>query len=245
MSGLLAGKVWQSNLHPDLKPLAAALADIGNDDGTSIYPSVAYMSWLLGRSTRSVQGNLAKLRHMGVLVTVSDLKGGRYKTTEYRLVESALPAREKWARNHAIAAGFRKRRKGAACSQKPRSLRPKPRSLQHETTNWGSPEPLVEPLGRTVREAEAAAPAASAAEITVQAFGAMDCKPFGPPEFQQAWTEAWSRAAAQTDPVWSEFMEEAIERCGALRVKVPGKFYQHKRQIEKFEVANRYRRPPL
>ena len=48
-SGLLAGKVWQSNLHPDLKPLAAALADIGNDDGTSIYQSVEYMAWLLGR----------------------------------------------------------------------------------------------------------------------------------------------------------------------------------------------------
>ena len=76
MSGFLAGKVWQSNLHPDLKPLAAALADIGNDDGTSIYPSVAYMSWLLGRSTRSVQQNLTRLRDLGVLVV-----GGQRRRT--------------------------------------------------------------------------------------------------------------------------------------------------------------------
>jgi hypothetical protein len=238
LSGLLAGKVWQSNLHPDLKPLAAALADIGNDDGTSIYPSVAYMSWLLGRSTRSVQGNLAKLRDLGVLVTVSDLKGGRYKTTEYRLIESALPFREKWARNHAIGAGFRKTRKGAGCSKKPRSL-------QQERTNYSSPEPLVEPLGRTVREAEAAASAASAVEID-RAFKAIDCNPFGLPKFQLAWAWAYSEAAAsQTDPVWSEVMEAAITRCSNLGVKVPRQFFLHKREIEAQEVKDRYRRTPL
>jgi hypothetical protein len=241
LSGLLAGKVWQSNLHPDLKPLAAALADIGNDDGTSIYPSVAYMSWLLGRSTRSVQGNLAKLRHLGVLVTVSDLKGGRYKTTEYRLIESALPAREKWTRNHAIAAGFRKRRKGACCSQKQRSLRPKPRSLQHETTNYSSPEPLVEPLERTVREAEAAPAAPSAVQID-QAFEALGCKPFGPPEFKFAWARAHREAVAyQPNPVWSEFMEATITHCNELHIKVPGKFFSLKRAVEAQEVRDLYR----
>jgi hypothetical protein len=245
LSGLLAGKVWQSNLHPDLKPLAAALADIGNDDGTSIYPSVAYMSWLLGRSTRSVQGNLAKLRGLGVLAIVSDLKGGRYKTTEYRLIESALPAREKWKRNHAIGAGFRKRGRGAGSSQKQRSLRPKPRSLQRETTNSSSPEPLVEPSGRTVREAEAAASTASAEQIA-RAFEAMDCKPFGDPNFQLAWALAYSEAAAlQTNPVWSEVMEAAIARCGELGVKVPRQFFLHKREIEALEVKARYRRTPL
>jgi hypothetical protein len=137
MSGFLAGKVWQSNLHPDLKPLAAALADIGNDDGTSIYPSVAYMSWLLGRSTRSVQQNLARLRDLGVLVVVDGGAGGRSKSTEYRLVESALPAREKW-RKGAITSWFRRPRNHAARDRKRRSLR-------QETTNPSSPEPLVEP----------------------------------------------------------------------------------------------------
>jgi hypothetical protein len=141
MSGFLAGKVWQSALHPDLKPLAAALADIGNDDGTSIYPSVAYMAWLLGRSTRSVQDNLRKLRAQNVLKVVTDTKGGRLRTTEYRLVESALPTREEW-RKHAITAGFRQKKNHAACNEKQRSLRLKPRSLRQETTNPSSPEPL-------------------------------------------------------------------------------------------------------
>lgn len=146
MSGFLAGKVWQSNLHPDLKPLAAALADIGNDDGTSIYPSVEYMAWLLGRSTRSVQCNLSKLRRLKVLEVVSDLKGGFRRSTEYRLIESALPAREKWAANHAITSWFSGKKNPAVCSAKPRSLRRKPRSLRHDTTNPSSPNPLVEPL---------------------------------------------------------------------------------------------------
>jgi hypothetical protein len=159
MSGLLAGKVWQSNLHPDLKPLAAALADIGNDDGTSIYPSVAYMAWLLGRSTRSVQDNLKKLRYLKVLKVVTDLNGGRYRSTEYQLVESALPTREKWQTNHAIASGFRPK-KGPACSEKQRSLRLKLRSLEHESTNPSSYKPLrtviepsVEPRPHTQRPA--------------------------------------------------------------------------------------------
>ena len=58
MSGLLAGKVWQSALDPKLKPLAAALADIASDDGTNIYPSVSYVAWPLGRDehTRIFEG---------------------------------------------------------------------------------------------------------------------------------------------------------------------------------------------
>ncbi|MGH9561986.1 MAG: helix-turn-helix domain-containing protein [Terracidiphilus sp.] len=67
MSGLLAGKVWLSNLRPQLKPLAATLADIANDDGTSIYPSVAYIAWRLGSSERSVQRGLSDLISLGAL----------------------------------------------------------------------------------------------------------------------------------------------------------------------------------
>lgn len=96
MSGLLAGKIWQSGLDPHLKPLAAALADIANDDGTSIYPSVAYVAWLLGRSERSVQTGLAELRKSCVLKVVAYRYGGRGNTTEYRLIEDNLPKRASW-----------------------------------------------------------------------------------------------------------------------------------------------------
>lgn len=96
MSGLLAGKIWQSNLDGSIKPLAACLADIANDDGTSIFPSVEYLAWLLGKEPRSVQRGMKKLREMGVLTTVAHAKGGRNNPTEYRLMEKKLPERPEW-----------------------------------------------------------------------------------------------------------------------------------------------------
>ena len=80
MSGWLAGIVWQSNLPRRLKPVAAALADIANDDGTSIEPSIAYVAWLLGDSgdegaldpsapvpgERAIQSAIAELRALGL-----------------------------------------------------------------------------------------------------------------------------------------------------------------------------------
>lgn len=96
MSGFLAGKVWQSDLDGDLKPLAAALADIANDDGSSIYPSVAYVAWLLKRTERSVQARMKELRERGILKVVR--QGGRWPgdTTEYCLIEANLPTRGPW-----------------------------------------------------------------------------------------------------------------------------------------------------
>jgi hypothetical protein len=97
VSGYLAGKVWQSDLDAELKPLAAALADIGNDDGTSIYPSVAYMCWLLKRSERAVQTWLRELIRIGVLVIVEE-GGGQSKTNHYEMDEDKLPKRARWGR---------------------------------------------------------------------------------------------------------------------------------------------------
>lgn len=122
MSGLLAGKVWQSALAAELKPLAAALADIASDDGTRIYPSVEYIGWLLGRTRRAVQTGLSKLRKAEILHVVWGGKGGRHSPTEYRLIESKLPSRDPW-RNSASIAPFPVN--GAVCDTKERSLRHK------------------------------------------------------------------------------------------------------------------------
>jgi len=117
MSGFLAGKVWQSDLVPSLKPLAAALADIANDDGTSIYPSVEYVAWLLGKGERTVQRGLAELKQIGVLEVVAYRSGGRGHATEYRLIEGRLPKRPSWRQSHvkkkgAILAPFPERVNG-------------------------------------------------------------------------------------------------------------------------------------
>lgn len=136
MSGYLAGKVWRSALEGELKPLSAALADIANDDGTSIYPSVAYICWLLDRSERAVQGWLADLVRRGILKVISH-GGGRAKTTEYHLIEDALPKRKPW-RNPAIAAARAETETPQPLPQSPQSV---PDTPQTEALNPAAAAP--------------------------------------------------------------------------------------------------------
>jgi hypothetical protein len=139
MSGLLAGKVWLSDLSPRLKPLAATLADIANDDGTSIYPSVQYVAWRLGRSKRFVQGGLSQLRRLGVLEVVANSLGGRGLTVEYRMIEKRLPDRPSWRhrRKNAKPASFSPEGK----AQKDAVVIAKGRSSKLERMKRGSPDP--------------------------------------------------------------------------------------------------------
>jgi len=92
VSGYLAGKVWHSGLDPRLKPLAAALADIADHDGTSLYPSIEYLAWLVGTSDRTVQRQLRDLIQSGVVALLRP-GGGRGNLPEYALHETALPKR--------------------------------------------------------------------------------------------------------------------------------------------------------
>lgn len=94
MSGLLAGKVWMSALKPTLKPLAATLADIADDDGTSIYPTIAYVAWRLGAGQRTVTRGIGELLLIGVLVKVDEPH--HHRPAEYTLIEAALPKRDGW-----------------------------------------------------------------------------------------------------------------------------------------------------
>lgn len=119
MSGYLAGKVWRSGLSADLKPFAAALADVANDDGSNLYPSIEYMIWLTGRSERTIRGWLSDLRALKVLKLVGEVtdlsKLGRGYGAEYEMVQDKLPKRPKWAgaqtaRTHANSAGVKNRK---------------------------------------------------------------------------------------------------------------------------------------
>lgn len=144
MSGLLAGKVWQSNLSSHLKPIAAAMADIANDDGTSIYPSVEYLAWLLSKKDRSVQLALAELRSINVIVVVANEQGGRGKPVEYRLIEDNLPKRIPWREVRAQKKGVTDApfSKGASGDEKGCNV-------PTERVQSGAPdpsEPLEEPL---------------------------------------------------------------------------------------------------
>lgn len=155
MSGLLAGKVWQSNLSSHLKPLAAAMADIANDDGSRVFPSVAYLAWLLGKGDRSVQNGLAELKSLGIIEAVAYEKGGRNHPTEYHLIESNLPYRAPWkdVRKGATSAPFAEI-KGAVSDNKGCSFEQERVQLSTERVQPVAPDPLVEP-SVTVKEPSA------------------------------------------------------------------------------------------
>lgn len=62
-----------------------SLADHADDDGNNVFPSVGYTAWKTDYSERQVQRTLGELRAAGLLVAVSGQKGGRNKTTRYRI----------------------------------------------------------------------------------------------------------------------------------------------------------------
>ncbi|HXP68640.1 MAG TPA: hypothetical protein VOA88_05105 [Candidatus Dormibacteraeota bacterium] len=75
----------------------------------------------------------------------------------------------------------------------------------------------------------------------VEAFKIFDKKqkPFGPPAFQQIWTQQTETLNGNPDK-WSDFMEVVAEACQEANVKVPGKFFRIKRHIEEREVDHTF-----
>jgi hypothetical protein len=96
MSGYLAGKVWMSDLSSNLKPIAACLANFANDEGDGVYPSNAYLQWLLGWGESTVRQAMASLKKSGFLVAIENINGGRGKIPVYRVDIETLPARPTW-----------------------------------------------------------------------------------------------------------------------------------------------------
>lgn len=71
MSGPLVSRVLDSALPAWLKPFAVALASFGTDDGLQIFPSVATVARLAGKSERQAHRALRRLRALGVLEPLS------------------------------------------------------------------------------------------------------------------------------------------------------------------------------
>jgi hypothetical protein len=89
MSGRLVSAVFESTLPSWLKPYAAACATFAADDGSRVFPSVARIARLVGRTERSTQRALQELRDRGVLVV--EVAAGRYRPTRYRFRATLLP----------------------------------------------------------------------------------------------------------------------------------------------------------
>jgi hypothetical protein len=79
-------KRWGS---PSRKIVAIKLADVANEDGTSIYPSIATVASEAELSERQVQRIMDEFREAGLLVVVKP-GGGRNRPTEYRFDLAAI-----------------------------------------------------------------------------------------------------------------------------------------------------------
>jgi hypothetical protein len=68
----------------------------------------------------------------------------------------------------------------------------------------------------------------------IAGFDAMKCEPFGDEAFQKLWGEECSTPGAGG---FSDAMERCIRRAKSLKIEIPGRFYETKREIEKTEAA--------
>jgi len=89
MSGRLVSIVFDSALPAWLKPYAAVFASFADDDGKKIYPSVARVARMVGKSERSAQRALHALRGRGVLVL--EVGPGHHRAPRYAFRAVALP----------------------------------------------------------------------------------------------------------------------------------------------------------
>ena len=89
MSGRLVSAVLESTLPAHLKPYATACASFAKDDGSSVYPSIARLARLVGRTQRATQTAMQELRRLGILIV--ERSHTPQRTTRYRFEAAALP----------------------------------------------------------------------------------------------------------------------------------------------------------
>jgi hypothetical protein len=77
----------------------------------------------------------------------------------------------------------------------------------------------------------------------IAAFAAIQCEPFGSKRFRAYWKDEFQNKPNNLG--WADSMERVIAHCKATKVAVPGRFFAHKREIEKIEATQAYKRTPL
>jgi hypothetical protein len=76
-------RVWELDLPHARQAVLLVMADHGNDDGASIFPSAGLIGWKAGYSKRQVQRIIDGMEADGLLIRVADARG--YRPTEYRI----------------------------------------------------------------------------------------------------------------------------------------------------------------
>lgn len=100
--------------------LALALADFADDDGTSVYPSVARMAAKTRMSERNIQYLLAKMKEKGWLIEVEagGMRNGRNYATEYKIPLETISDEPMYGVQtlHPVAEGCKKELRGVQTS---------------------------------------------------------------------------------------------------------------------------------
>jgi len=89
MSGRLVSVVLESALPAWLKPYAVAFASFAADDGSKVYPGVARVARMVGRTKRQTQKAIAELRRRRILSVV--VPSTHDAATRYHLHAERLP----------------------------------------------------------------------------------------------------------------------------------------------------------
>ena len=83
MSIKVMSLVWDTDFSATEKLVLLKLADCGNDEGESIYPSVLLIAQQTGLSERSIRYTLKQLRFYEVIKVANEADGKKYKTNSY------------------------------------------------------------------------------------------------------------------------------------------------------------------
>lgn len=75
------------------------------------------------------------------------------------------------------------------------------------------------------------------------AFAAINCEPFGSKAFRSIWVDEYQNKPNNLG--WADSMERVVQCCKSQGIKVPGRFFAHKREIEKIEAELAYKKTPL
>jgi hypothetical protein len=106
-------------------------------------------------------------------------------------------------------------------------------------------------IKNTAADAAAASRDASAAAAPlpdtriIAAFESLTVKPFGSKAFQEKWSDRQQQIPNGEPSSFVEAMEDSIQICNANGIKVPRKFFDLKRAIEKLEVERCFHRTPI
>lgn len=86
MCDRLTTKVWRLNVAAPVKYVLVAMAGLAKEDGSNVFPSVAYLAHICQISERMVQRHQRTLQDLGLIVPDGSVKGGRGLCNRWRIV---------------------------------------------------------------------------------------------------------------------------------------------------------------